>query len=216
MTIEVLLHSPTQTGFQTQLKEFLVQKPGRIFIVTGNFSKRGTNTALDFLEILIWAASGKDRHLDVLVGVFEDNCSPQTQRVVDTLASLINQAHIEFKKMHPHTPMAIPVRFHAVEKWHAKAIGFTGLGTRFMDAEKIMFGSTNFSESALHGDNFEIDIYADNSSNAGMTLLTMYMQKLKELIIEGKKNCQIPEFHDLVMKALKGKIEVTDTGMTWE
>lgn len=215
MTIEVLLHSPTRKEFQERLKSFLVSGPGRIFIVTGGFSKSGANAASDFLDILVWAASAKDRQLDVLVGVFEDQGELQTQRVVDTLVYQIEKAQSQFKRKHPSKPIAIPVRFFGVKKWHAKAIGLTGLTTEFMAAEKVMFGSTNFTESALYGENFETDIYADKSTSAGQFVLSEYMYQLRDLIGEAMKTRQIPGFHDQVMRSLGGRVQVTPTGMTW-
>lgn len=215
MTIEVLLSTPSRHDFQQKLSSFLVNGPGRIFLVTGNFSRYGSKAAPDLLSLLQWAAAMPQRKLDILVGIFFDGKAFQTQQVVADLKKQILDAQVLFKCSNPSVTMNIPVHFYGVKQWHAKAIGLTGLGAEFTKAEKIMFGSTNFSQSAMYGKNYEADIYADISSTPGQTLVNEYVYYLRELISDGIKTQGIADFHQQVLTALGGTVNITQDGFAF-
>lgn len=215
MTIEILLNTPKRHEYKQKLSEFLVAGSGRIFLVTGFFSRYGVGAAPDLLSLLEWAAAKKERHLDVMVGIFSDGSTFQTELVVKDIVAQILAAQRLFKSLNKTEKMDIPVHFYGVKKWHAKAVGLTGLGKEFLKAEKIMFGSTNFSQAAMLGDNYEADVYADTSSDHGKKLVSEYVLKLRSLISEGIKMHGISDFHQQVLDELGDAVKITDSGFAF-
>lgn len=213
MTSTFLTQSPNKHETTEMLASILEKNTkGRIFLLTGNFSNGKNDKAAETLLSLIeWAGESADRELVVLVGVFKKinektkNWELQTNEVAKTLAGLVVQSEISYMARKPQPPgIPFSVTFYAVEKWHAKAIGLTGMGGRFRDVQCAIFGSTNFSSSALYGENFELDLFMDKETQADELLLKKFIEKIAALLGEAK-NKKIPGFNKLVLDEIRAR-----------
>jgi hypothetical protein len=205
MTIEFLAQYPSQYETKEKLSVFTSHEKGRIFLLTGNFSKYNFGQSATELEALVnWTLSGPDRELAILVGVFEKDGQLQIDEVATSLAKLVVATEkLISKKNSLHALHRLPISFYAVKKWHAKAIGLSGTGKRFLDAECAIFGSTNFSDSALAGENIELDLYMDKTSDKGKSILEQFILKVGVLIAHALKHYHVPAFHTLVEEKIR-------------
>lgn len=200
MTVSVLAKVPGVQQYSDTFQGLLHEGPGRIFVVTGNLSKVSSGTSTLFTELFKWTTAEPKRHLDLLVGVFEEKGQLKTDTVVDYLAD-----HIKVAVPKSNSPKKISARFFAVKKWHVKAAGRTGLGDKFHHVEKLLVGSTNISDSAIFGDNFELDVYITAPEDGG--LLKTYIAPLANLIRRGVQDYREKDFHDKLQRKLVDHVE---------
>ncbi|TCS35624.1 hypothetical protein EDC30_11093 [Paucimonas lemoignei] len=228
MTLEFLTQSPTNTETKQKLSTIVKQKTeGRIFLLTGNVSAQRNDIAADMLLSLIeWAAESKNRELVIWVGVwvdfnavnrareeyvksnpgkspdsfkYDENEYLTTHKVADDLANLYVQAERKYMDRKPSPPVITPtIQFWGVKKWHAKALGLSGKGKEFKDAQCAIFGSTNFSANALGGKSFELDLYMDTKTETGGALLDAFIRKIVPLLDEAKTHNLVPDFQNIV------------------
>jgi len=199
MTVKFLSQSPSAHETTDALRAFLAHDKGTILLLTGGFGSYESGTsASEMLSLMEWAAAKpKQRKIVILVGVFENKDTDSVTQAARKLAYLMINAEKTYLQKTDER-MDIPMVFMAVNKWHAKAIALFEPGKDFYDAKCAIFGSTNFSDSALGGANFELDLFMDNQSPEGITLLRSLMLKLKALVDEGLKNQKVRNFHKTV------------------
>lgn len=210
MTIQFLSQSPSTKQTTNHLSHVLTsgEDPGRIYLLTGNIST-GQKIRQEFLNIVEWTMAAPDRELVLLVGVFKKPQDKDKEWVLDStpveneVASLVAQTGIAYLQKKKLARARFPITVHAAEAWHIKAIGLTGRGLDFFKATAAIFGSTNFTTSARHGSNFEMDVYVDGSTAQGKSLLTSYTHKVGYLIQEAIQGpAKIAHFHARVAAAV--------------
>lgn len=205
MTIKFLLQSPdhneTTQEFQTLLAS---AKDGRLYILTGSVSSYD-GVASELASAISWAANQANREIVLLIGIFADTKGKYTaslDQVVTKVGNLFVKT-INALRSNSNTGIAINVQFVAVRKWHAKAIGLSGRGKDFLNTDFSIFGSTNFTEPARHGDNYEFDtcIINDDQDGAG-PLIRMFATKLRTLIHHGFQHNREPAFAHRVVQII--------------
>lgn len=211
MTIQFLSQNPNTRQTTAHLAHVLKPgtDPGRIYLLTGSIST-GPHIRQEFLDIVEWTMAAPDRELVLLVGVFkkfQDNdwiLDPVTvSKVKDDVAKLVAETGMAYLQKQQLANVCLPITVHAAVAWHVKAIGLTGRGLDFFKATAAIFGSTNFTTSARHGANFELDVYVDGSTPDGKSLLSSYTHKVGYLIQEAIQGpAKIAHFHAQVASAV--------------
>lgn len=209
MTIKFLRQSPRLKESTAQLAAMLGNGDGRLYVLTGGISETSEKIQDDLIEIIKWASASTYRELVFLVGVFYDkNGNYDEEAVADKLATLmscaINKANLP--------KLSLNARFFAARQWHAKAIGLTGTGGRFLSAKAAIFGSTNFTHSARHGENFELDTFIDDTTLEHAAILRDYTLSIGLLIQEAIQAKKYPNFEGSV----RAKIMRQTNGATFK
>lgn len=198
MTFQFLSQQPGNHAASKKLSNILTANAGRLYLLTGNVST-GAMLTNDLVEILRWGAASPDREIVMLVGVW-----PKTlcKTVVSEVACLVSGAIRVLLKA--GGSFHVNITFWAADRWHVKAIGLTGRGIKFKNATHAIFGSTNFSWSARHGNNYELDLYLDTKTPEGKMFLKDYATAVGDLIRAALGKRTYPNFdgdvHQAVLK----------------
>uniref|UniRef100_Q47H93 Phospholipase D-like domain-containing protein n=1 Tax=Dechloromonas aromatica (strain RCB) TaxID=159087 RepID=Q47H93_DECAR len=212
MSFLFLPQSPTKKFSTKQLGGLLTRSAGRIYLCTASTPWPTTQLSQEFSQILQWVAGGVERELIVLVGIFDQ---PGSIAVATQLQGVL--ANLYVNAMAPLVgKMAVlkpNVRFYAAEKWHAKAIAITGYGERFEKMEAAIFGSTNFSDSARHGSNYELDVYVDNQTDQDALILSNFSKAIHPLYREAMKKSKIKDFHKNIYVQISQLIQNIPAGL---
>ena len=171
-----------------------------LYLLTGHVS-HGAVINAEFAEMLRWGAASADREIVMLVGIWKSNYG----EVRDSIAELVAGAIKSLANQGGN--YEVNITFRAADQWHVKAIGLTGIGTKFRDATHAIFGSTNFAWSARHGDNYELDLYLDCHTPSGADLLREYAIAISNLIKEATVRSRYIHFDEDVKTEVLAKYE---------